>query len=152
MYKKIVLNSREYPLQKKIILEIILLGLINTGNRNTKSFKEKICISNLHLLKLLLLEKKMIVYVLRHFDMERCDPGDIDTFDAEIIQIFVTKQLLFDYCQEAKIELDLDFEWDTSWQNYACDTWLVRGYDYIKLDLLDLFKSCIGNKDRKSVV
>jgi hypothetical protein len=88
----------------------------------------------------------MIVYVLRHFDTERCDPGETDTFNAEIIQIFLTKQLLFDYCQEEKIELDLDFEWDTSWQNYACNTWIVRGYDYIKLDLLDLFKSCIGNK------
>jgi hypothetical protein len=78
-----------------------------------------------------------IRYVLRHFDMARVrDPDkNLDNLRGEGRALFRTKQELLDHCTTENIELGLDWEWDTSHQNWAVDTWVVRGYDYVVLDI-----------------
>ncbi len=88
----------------------------------------------------------MKIYILRKFYFAQCDPSDVNDYDAEIVECFTSKQALVDYCRDRKIDLDIDFEWDTDWQQYAKDCWIANGYDYIKMELQNVLNLLSGTK------
>jgi hypothetical protein len=90
----------------------------------------------------------MDVYLLRRLDRIklRDDTLDFDDIPIEVIKVFQTKSELLQYCKEREIELDVGYEFDDSWQNYACDHWVAYGYDYIVMPLQKALKCLIGNK------
>jgi len=59
------------------------------------------------------------MFALRKFDMEKCDPLEVDDISLSPMACFGTKKELFAYCALHNITLGIEFEFDTSWHNFA---------------------------------
>jgi hypothetical protein len=86
-------------------------------------------------------------YILRKFDRVRVPKNeDVDDVDGEVLQGFENKNDLLEYCKHNKITLEIQYEFDTSWQNYAADVVIVYGYDYTIVTLDELVSRMSGLK------
>jgi hypothetical protein len=75
-------------------------------------------------------------YALRHFNGIRVPKrDDMKSVRGRVCKLFRTKDDVINYCAAHEIELGLRMEWDTSWQNYATNTWVAWGHDYVIVDL-----------------
>ena len=90
----------------------------------------------------------MLVYLLRHFNCVNLGKNmvKVDDVSVEVIKTFTSLEMLKQHCLEHKIKLGIDYEWDTSWQNYASNVWVAHGYDYIIMDIEQVLTYLIGTK------
>jgi hypothetical protein len=78
-------------------------------------------------------------YILRHFDYVPLSYNkDEDNVYGKVVKGFESKTDLLNYCKEHEIILNLEYDISDSESNYAKDTTVLNGYDYIICDLDEL--------------